>query len=338
VRRPNTGEAAPAADRPHHDARGFHNVDAPSGPGLLDLLRWRLQRLGRRLPGADSYRFPIASDALTGLHARHSRPAATWIGHATVLMQIDGINLLTDPHFSQRASPVQWAGPRRVVPPGVALDELPPIHVVLISHDHYDSLDHDSIRRLRERHGGAETRFMVPLGLKHWFQRRGITNVTELDWWQHSSHGRMRITAVPTQHWSKRRLFSRNRTLWAGWAVHTPDFRFLFVGDTGYTTAFQRVGAELGPFDLAAIPIGAYEPRWFMANHHVAPEQALLIHRDVRARRSIAIHWGTFVLTDEPLDEPPRRLREALQRDGLPMDAFRVLLHGETIEIPPDIP
>lgn len=217
------------------------------------------------------------------------------------------------------------------MPPGVALEELPAIDIVVISHDHYDSLDKGSIVRLYERDGGKSTRFFVPLGFKDWFADLGISNVVELDWWDYHDEGGLKIAAVPVHHWSQRGLISQNKTLWAGWVITSPNFRFFFCGDTGYTPIFKEIGSRLGPFDLSAIPIGAYEPRWFMRYHHISPEEAVQVHLDIRSRTSVAIHWGTFILTDEPLDEPPQRLERALEERGLPREAFLVLAHGQTI-------
>lgn len=328
--------AAPEArnpEKPHHTSDGFRNLHDYEAPGFASFLRWKANQLLNPVPGPERYDFPLAVNDPAALRANTSRPTLTWIGHATVLLQVAGRNILTDPHFSGRASPVSWAGPRRAVRPGLALSQLPPIDVVVISHDHYDSLDVQSIRALAAREEGERTLFLVPLGLKAWFRKQGIENVVELDWWDRLAVGGLQITAVPVQHWSKRSLFSRNRTLWAGWAIAGGDFRVLFAGDSGYTPHFAEIGRRLGPFDLAAIPIGAYEPRWMMRPHHVNPEEAVQVHLDVRSRRSVAIHWGTFVLTDEPLDEPPERLRSALRDHGIPESEFLVLRHGETLHL-----
>lgn len=321
----------PEASKPHHTTDGFKNVHAYAEKGFFDFLKWRWQRLWKDTPQPQDHAFSLAANDLDFLRTNSSQTTVTWIGHATVLLQVAGKNILTDPHFSKRASPVQWAGPARLVPPGIAFDQLPPIDVVVISHDHYDALDEQSIMRLYDRPGGKETRFFVPLGIKDWFQDREISNVIELDWWDRYPMSPLEIMAVPVQHWGKRGLFGRNENLWAGWVIMAPGFRFFFAGDTGYCPHFKKIGEKLGPFDLAAIPIGAYAPRWFMQPHHVNPEEALQIHLDMRAKRSVAIHWGTFILTDEPLDEPPRRLKKSLEDRGLPPDAFKVLQHGETM-------
>jgi N-acyl-phosphatidylethanolamine-hydrolysing phospholipase D len=237
--------------------------------------------------------------------------------------------VLTDPHFSERASPVGFAGPRRYQPPGVALAELPEIHAVVISHNHYDHLDVDSVRQLHARSGGM-LRFFVPLGLKPWFARLGIDTVTELDWWESAELGGVRFTLTPAQHWSARSLFDRSQSLWGGWAIAASDLNFFFAGDTGYSTDFAEIGRRLGPFDLAAIPIGAYAPRWFMQMQHVDPGEALRMHRDLGARQSLGVHWGTFEMSDEPLDAPPRELALARSEAGVNESEFFVLRVGET--------
>jgi L-ascorbate metabolism protein UlaG (beta-lactamase superfamily) len=320
-------------NRAHHTATGFRNVHPHEAHGLSDFLRWRWNRMWKDLPSPDDYSFPLGDNDPQFLNSNESKTTVTWIGHATVLLQLEGKNILTDPHFSQRASPVQWAGPKRLVDPGIPFESLPPIHIVVISHDHYDALDKQTIVKLKERKGGHQTTFFVPLGFRHWFEGLGIKQVVEMDWWDESAYEGLRITAVPVQHWSKRSFLGRNNTLWAGWVIRSGNFRFFFTGDSGYTPHFEEIGQRLGPFDLTAIPIGAYEPRWFMHPHHVSPEEAVQVHLDLRSRKSVAIHWGTFILTDEPLDEPPKRLAAAKKEKGLSKEEFVVLKHGETIVI-----
>ena len=254
-------------------------------------------------------------------------PTLTWIGHATLLIQLDGLNILTDPHFSERASPIGFAGPRRLNPPGVAFEALPPIDVVVISHDHYDHLDRPTVERLAATHNPL---FLVPLGLKAWFASIGIDRVRELDWWDHQSVGAVTFTLTPVQHWCARTPFDTNRRLWGGWALAGRERRVFFGGDTGYYEGFSEIGARLGPFDLALVSISAYEPPAIMRLTHTTPEEALRVYTDVRARTFVAMHWGTFDLSDEPLDEPPRRLRAAARAMNLPDDRVWVLAHGET--------
>jgi L-ascorbate metabolism protein UlaG (beta-lactamase superfamily) len=316
--------------KPHHTPAGFRNPD-PGAQKAGGFWRWQWERrqAGLPKPPDPAHRDWRVSPDLALLTTPAGNPGVTWIGHATLLVRLGGLNVLTDPHFSGRASPVAFAGPKRYQPPGVALDDLPQIHAVVISHSHYDHLDVDSVRQLHARSGGA-LRFFVPLGLKPWFAELGIDNVTELDWWEHVELGGVRFTLTPAQHWSARGLFDRNRTLWGGWAILASDFNFYFAGDTGYSADFGEIGRRLGPFDLAAIPIGAYEPRWFMRIQHVDPAEALRIHQDLGARQSLGVHWGTFEMSDEALDVPPRELAAARREAGLSEGEFFVLRVGET--------
>ena len=262
------------------------------------------------------------------LRANVAAPTVTWIGHATLLFQLDGVNLLTDPQWSERASPVSFAGPRRVMPPGLRFEDLPPIHVVVISHDHFDHLDLPTVKHLAAVH---HPRFYVPLGLKAWLAEQGVTDVVELDWGESRSERGLTLTCVPVQHWSARSFFELNRRLWSGWVIAGRDRRALFTGDTGYYPPyFREIGARLGPFDLAAIAIGAYEPPAMMRSTHTTPEEALQIFADVHGRRFLAMHWGTFDLAEEPLDEPPKRLAAEAKRLGLAEDRLWIMKHGET--------
>jgi N-acyl-phosphatidylethanolamine-hydrolysing phospholipase D len=267
----------------------------------------------------------------------------TWVGHATVLAQLGGLNMLTDPIFSERASPFSFAGPRREQPPGVALAELPHIDAVLVSHNHYDHLDLASVRALARQPGGSPL-FVVPLGLQAWFHARGVGHVVELDWWQTHAVAGVDIALVPAQHWSARGLNDRMKTLWGGFAVFAPDCQLFFAGDTGYSRDFADIRERFaerqkdGGFDIALIPIGAYEPRWFMQGQHVNVEEALKIHADLGAKASLGVHWGSFELTDEALDEPPRQLARQRAELGLAEDAFFTLAIGETRRLRPRQP
>jgi L-ascorbate metabolism protein UlaG (beta-lactamase superfamily) len=316
--------------KPHHTERGFRNLDPDVRIGQ-GFVRWQWQRRLNGLPkppGAAHRGWRVVPD-LALLHAPAENPSVTWVGHATVLVRLGGLNVLTDPHFSERASPLNYAGPKRYQPPGVALAELPEIHAVVISHNHYDHLDVDSVRQLHRRSGGT-LHFFVPLGLKPWFADLGIDTVTELDWWEHAEIGNVRFTLTPVQHWSARGLFDRNRTLWGGWAISAPGLNFFFVGDTGYSQDFKEIGRRLGPFDFAALPIGAYEPRWFMRAQHVNPAEALRIHQDIRARQSLGVHWGCFEMADDALDDAPHALAEARRAARMAEAEFFVMKVGET--------
>jgi len=258
------------------------------------------------------------------------RDTITWIGHSTLLIQYGGITILTDPHLTQRASPVSFAGPKRYTNPGLSIEDLPEIDLIIISHNHYDHLDKLTVEKLFEQQSKNPPHVFVPLRLKKWFEDLGIENVTELDWYGSKEFNKWRIHAIPVQHWSSRSPWDRNKTLWSGWVMETKGFRFFFAGDTGYSKDFGNLGKKFGYFDLAAIPIGGYEPRWFMKAHHVNPEEAVKIHKDINSRYSVGIHWGTFILTDEPLDEPPKLLKVAAEKSGLKRNEFFVMKHGET--------
>ncbi|MFL6566225.1 MAG: MBL fold metallo-hydrolase [Burkholderiales bacterium] len=308
-----------------NDGHFRNNYPHPEKTGFW---KWKWDQWRDGLPRRPErgYRFEtVQSDFSPALN-----PSVTWIGHATVLVRVGGLSVLTDPQFSERASPLSFAGPRRVVPPAPGLNELPHIDAVVISHNHYDHLDLDSVKKLAAQSGGSP-RFFVPLGLKDWFTRRGIEDAIELGWWQSVTFNGIEVHFVPVQHWSKRTLTDENRTLWGGWVLRHPELSFFFAGDAGYSKDFADIGARFGGFDLAAFPIGAYEPRWFMKIMHMDPAEAVQAHKDVNARRSLAIHWGTFDgLTDESLYEPPQRLDEARRKAGLREDQFFVLKHGET--------
>lgn len=328
------------ASKPHHARDGFRNnyierIDKP----LPDLVRWRIAAIREGLPPPPKEPTPVVAPSLPQLQLRQA--SVTWIGHATTLVQCGGLNVLTDPMFSQRASPVSFFGPQRAQPPGIALADLPPIDVVVISHSHYDHLDLASVRALSERSQGR-TLVLVPLGIKPLLERAGVRNVVEMDWWDRREVGGVEFHLVPVQHWSARSLGDRNRTLWGGWAVFAPDLRWYFSGDSGYSRDFADTRQRLAPrakdgtlFDIALLAIGSYEPRWFMAEQHMNPAEAVQAHKDLGARRSLGIHWGTFALTDEPLDAPPRDLAAARRAMGVPDEDFFVVRIGETRTIRP---
>jgi N-acyl-phosphatidylethanolamine-hydrolysing phospholipase D len=331
--------------QPHHRPGGFqNNYTAYEPKSLWEVASWRIGswRAGLPLP-------PQTATAFIAANARACaamQPAVTWIGHATVLAQFSGLNVITDPVFAERVSPVSFAGPARAQPPGMTLAQLPRIDVVLISHNHYDHLDEMSVQALNAQAGGAP-RFVVPLGLKAWLVERGVAaeRIAELDWWQaHALAPGVEVVLTPAQHWSGRGLTDRLATLWGGFAVFAPDFHFFYSGDTGYSKDFQDIAARFatrhgaaqgGGFDIALLPIGAYEPRWFMQQQHTNPEESVRIHRELGAKRSLGVHWGTFHnLTDESLDEPPRALSAARRNQGLADDDFFVLAIGQTRKIP----
>ena len=336
--------------RSHHRPEGFQNNYLEFVPKTLaDVLRWRWNATRHGLPRPPSTPIPEIQPDLAFIQANAKagagmHPAVTWIGHATVLAQLGGINVLTDPVFSDRASPVGFLGPRRHQPPGLALHQLPHVDLVLASHNHYDHLDDASLRHLNAQPGGPPL-FVVPLGLKPWLAARGIHSAVELDWWDSHSisspHGEVSVMVLPSQHWSARGLADRMLTLWGGFAVLAPDCHLFFAGDTGYSRDFIDIRTRLaelqgdGGFDIALLPIGAYEPRWFMSSQHVNVTEALKIHLDLGARRSLGIHWGTFQLTDEALDDPPLRLASERSDLGISEGDFFVLPVGGTERLRP---
>ena len=311
----------------HHLPNGSfqNNYIGSADKSFFDLIKWKFEA-----ETPDPITFPLARNDPYYLKHNQTKSTLTWIGHATFLIQYNGKNILTDPHLSDRASPLGFIGPKRYTPPGLSINELPQIDFVLISHNHYDSLDQFTIESLYERQKENPPLFFVPLKLKDWFLDLGIKSVIELDWWEYQILKGWKIYAVPVQHFSGRTLWDRNKTLWCGWVLENSNARIFFAGDSGYSKDFIDIGEFFGYMDLSLIPIGAYEPRWFMKEVHVNPEEAVRIHNDVNSSLSVGMHWGTFQLTDEPMDEPPIRLKDARNSAGINKDQFFVMQHGET--------
>jgi L-ascorbate metabolism protein UlaG (beta-lactamase superfamily) len=251
---------------------------------------------------------------------------AFWIGHASTYVEIDGLRLLLDPVFGERVSPLP-VGPGRFHAPPIALADLPRIDAVLISHDHYDHLDMDTVRHLAQR----GSRFLVPLGIGAHLERWGVppAQIEELEWWQERSLGNVRIVCTPTRHYSGRGLGNRSTTLWSSWSVIGPQHRFFYSGDTGYGKLFQEIGTRFGPFDMAFVKIGAYGPGAAWTDIHMTPEQAVQVNRDVRARRMFPVHWSTFNLAYHDWDEPIRRTVAEAARVGVDLVTPRV---GEVVD------
>jgi len=314
----------------HHTENGFRNLYIePRQVSFFTFMRMRYfgdQEWADYQATAD--RVERVETALDKIKAPGEAPQITWIGHATALIQYQGINVLTDPMFSGRASPFSFIGPKRATPPSIGIDQLPPIDFVLISHNHYDHLDADSVKSL-----GNRTTWLVPLGYKQWFADQGVTNIVEFDWWDKRTIATAAVTATPSQHWTGRSLNDRNAVLWASWSVQIGEFKFWFAGDTGYNDKlFKQIGNRSGPFDLALMPVGGYEPRWFMQEMHINPEEAVQLHNDIRSKYSVGIHWGAFPLTAEPIDQPPTRLRAAAKT--LTDSTFVIYPQGKTGQVP----
>jgi L-ascorbate metabolism protein UlaG (beta-lactamase superfamily) len=294
----------------HHLARGYRNLDPTYDYTVLGRAASLVRRAFRGLPERGAPPAVLTNDGAE-LRANGTHPTVTWVGHATMLVQLDGVNILTDPIWSDRAGPLGF-GPHRLVPPGLRFEDLPPIHAVVISHDHYDHLDLSTVRRLAREH---HPRFFVPLGVGKWLSREGIGNVVELDWWDARIYRGVTFVATPAQHGSGRGLTDQNLRLWSSWAVLGANARFFFGGDTGYTPGMAEIGRRLGPFDMAVLPIGGYSA--FTARHpnHLSPEESVQLFEDLNAKLLVPMHWGTFALNVEPYREPPDRLlAEALRR------------------------
>ncbi len=357
----------------HHRANGgFRNLDPGFSPKTLaDVVRWRWEswrsglrkadhadvvagfcsaitwgaRGGRRTTAGNgrSPSFmtdtPAVKPTLAFLHANAKAgaamiPCVTWIGHSSTLVQLGGMTVLLDPVLSPRVGPGGRIGVKRLVAPALHLHQLPPIDVVVVSHDHYDHLDKRTLRGLARQAGGPPTA-VAPLGLRRHLAPQGLP-VVELDWWQSTTFAGLEVMLTPAQHWSGRSLHDRLRTLWAGVALLSPGGNVFYPGDTAYASFFREIGTRLaarGGVDLALLPIGAYAPRWFMAPQHIDPAEAVRIHQDLHAKRSLGIHWGTFQLSDEPPDEPPRLLREAAAAAGLAPETFITIAVGETLRL-----
>ena len=254
---------------------------------------------------------------------------AVWIGHSTFLIKKNGVTILTDPIFSERASPFKNIGPKRLIPPAIPLDSIPHIDIVTVSHNHYDHLDIHSLKKISKKH--PEAIFLVPAGDEKLLKRKKIKNVFSFNWWESIEHKNFEVTFTPVQHWSKRSLFDRNKSLWGGWFISHKDYSIYHAGDTGYSKDFIDTKLKLGSPKYAFIPIGAYDPEWFMAESHVNPEDAVQIMLDLEAEKGFGMHWATFTLTDEDTIEPKIRLENAVKNNG-EID-FISLVPGEIINL-----
>jgi len=305
----------------HFDGKRFFNPDAPQVRGFLDTLRWKLT--SHREPSPRFLEDVEQTKPPAGVDGDELR--ITLVNHATVLLQQRDSNILTDPVWSERASPLSWAGPRRRRKPGVRWDDLPQIDIVLLSHNHYDHLDIAALRRLAER---GQSRFIAPIGVGRLLRSQGIGPFAELDWGQSIAVDQATIHCVAALHFSARGMFDRNKTLWCGYIVEAEHGLIYFAGDTAFGDHFAAIRKRYGPPRVALLPIGAYEPRWFMSSVHMDAEEAIRAHRLLGAGTSIAIHHGTFQLTDESIDTPARRLRECVGTES-----FVTLKNGQSLTL-----
>ena len=305
----------------HFDGKRFVN---PNGAAVQPFTAVPRMLLTRRTPWpARVEEPPRLPPRLDGADA-----VVTFIGHATFLIQTTAGNVLTDPMYSLRAGPLNIFGPRRVRPPAVLFDDLPPISTVLLSHNHYDHCDLPTLRMLAQRFDPV---VVTPIGNGRLVLSAGIRRVEELDWWQSAQLPTVPITLTPAHHFSARGPFDRNRALWGGFILALAGARIFFAGDTAYAPLFHDIRQRLGPVDLALLPIGAYEPRWFMQSVHMNPAEAVQAHVDLAASHSIGMHFGTFQLTWEGIDDPLHALKQALDARAIPQSHFSTLGFGESV-------
>jgi L-ascorbate metabolism protein UlaG (beta-lactamase superfamily) len=309
----------------HFDGNRFFNPTLPKSfaPSWRSTLKMAREPRSRWPAWVENKGVPRLNETLAA-----GDVAVTFVNHATFLIQTGGNTILTDPVWSERVSPFLRIGPKRVRKPGVAFEDLPKIDIILLSHNHYDHLDVATLMRLRERFGPAvfaaagDARLLAPLGFK---------DMRELDWWDEIQvNDTLAVTFVPAQHFSARGLFDRQKSLWGGYVIRSRGRRIYFAGDTGYSLHFSDINARLGPPDIAMLGIGAYEPRWFMRPIHMNPAEAVRAHQDLRSRQSIGMHFGTFQLTAEAIDQPQADLKRALSESGIPESEFVTLHEGET--------
>lgn len=311
----------------HFDGVRFFLPQPAEPRGLRDILKWQFSGNKQKWPKRVENRL-------------HPQPAprhnagdfsVTFIGHATVLLQICGLNIITDPLFSKRTSPLTFAGPKRVRPPGIALEDLPPIDFVLLSHNHYDHLDLAALKQLHER---FEPVIITPLGNGTIIAKTGAPHqIAEADWGDAIAlNDDLKVTLTPALHWSKRTFNDRNMALWCAFLLQTPFGPLYFAGDTGYGNGshFRAINDQYGPIRLSLLPIGAYEPRWFMKAQHMNPDEAIKAHLDLNSKQSIAIHHGTIQLTDEAMDTPLNDLTSALEDNAVDPERFHVLECGQS--------
>lgn len=298
----------------------FDNLEPFPDKSVWDVIKWRISRKSSNWKTVEQQNFHKPT------RSRSKNLTLSLIGHSSVLIQIDNINILTDPHYSDRASPISWAGPKRVIKPAIKFTNLPPIDIVLISHNHYDHLDIPTLQKLQKAHA---PKILIGLGNKTLLEDEGLANVIEMDWWDSLNFNSIKIHFTPVQHWSARGVFDKRATLWGGFYIEASK-KIFFAGDTGYGKVFKLIYDTYGPMDIGLIPIGAYEPRWFMKNAHINPEEAIKIFFDLKLSFGFGIHSRTFMdLTDEDRDQPVIDLKAARQKYDLDKQAFIVPEFGK---------
>ena len=300
----------------------FKNTDGEAiDKSIKDLIRWQRNQKKPTLAFID------LSDDWQNINLDIENNYLIWIGHSTFLIKKDGLTILTDPVFSERASPFKRFGPKRLIPPSLSIKDLPSIDVITVSHNHYDHLDIRSLKKISKKN--PEAFFLIPKGDIDIFKKRNIDNVFEFEWWQNIDLKDHIFTFTPVKHWSARGLFDRNESLWGGWFINSNDYALYHAGDTGYSKDFKETRKRLGAPKYALIPIGAYDPEWFMSASHVNPEDSVRIMKDLQAQYGIGMHWGTFTLTAEDTLEPRKRLNNAVIANGI--QNFKTIVPGEVV-------
>lgn len=311
----------------HFDGKKFINPGDAGTHHYGEVLKWWLGG-NNKGPWKTYTKDDLSNFSLPPQSVHKEEHRITFINHATFLIQINGQNILTDPVWSFRASPYQWIGPKRKQPAGIDFESLPLIDTVLLSHNHYDHLDIDTVKRLQKK---FDPQFIVPLGVERYLHNQGIDNTIRMDWWDKYGLGnKIKLTAVPARHFSGRGLFDRNKTLWCGYVMESASGTIYFAGDTGYGDFFKEIHQEFSSIQTAILPIGAYKPRWFMEAIHMSPEEAVQAHIDLKSLQSIAMHFGTFPMADDGMQEPIDDLKKALYRQNVSDKKFLTLQHGES--------
>lgn len=315
------GYKGPVSD--HFNGETFFTPGMKARDGEQSVFKWMLTRKRSKWKTIKEENFRYGPKPASRID---SGQVITFVNHSTFLIQTDSLNILTDPVWSKRVSPVSFIGPKRNKPAGIRFEDLPDIDLVLLSHNHYDHLDISTLKKIKQI---FDPLFIVPLGVDLYLNEEGIPKTVSLDWWQkHGVSDSVSVDCVPAQHFSSRGLFDRNQTLWAGYIIHSPKGKIYFAGDSGYGEFFKEIGTQYAPVKTALIPIGAYKPTWFMGPVHVSPEEALQVFHDVGAQNGIGMHFGTFQLADDGLTDPIMDLDKALNGEN-----FRTLKEGESITL-----
>ncbi|XOV93930.1 MAG: MBL fold metallo-hydrolase [Bacteroidota bacterium] len=307
----------------HFNGKTFINPADKKAKGFPDVFKWMVGR--DQGPWMKNYETFVGKKPK---FPSKDKIKITFVNHSTFLIQWNKLNILTDPVWSNRCSPFSFAGPQRMRPPGIQFEDLPKIDLVLLSHNHYDHLDIHTVKRIEEK---FKPTFVVPLGVSDYLTKKNIQKTIELDWWD-ETHEHLKITAVPSQHFSGRGFFDRDKSLWCGYILHFDNQKLYFAGDSGYGDFFKEIGKNMGPMDISLIPIGAYLPKWFMSPIHVSPDESIKIHKDVKSKQSIAMHFGTFPLADDGMGRAEKDLQTALSKTKIKKEQFLIPDEGVPLE------